>query len=94
MRIIGDALPVATKQRKIGHVKAHQRGKEAPVGLGDPAAEQIPLTAKTAFEVVKRCEQRVIGGLVGGLRLRERAAIDAIIDIGVDDLVEAIDLGT
>src|SRR5262245_12316201 len=91
--VVGDALPVAAEQREISDVEAHQRRKQAPVGLGDAAAGAVGLAREPGLELVEGGEQRVVGGLVGGLRLGEAAAVDAVVDIGIDEVVEAIDLG-
>src|SRR5262249_54583980 len=81
--VVGDPFLVASKQRKIGDVEAHQRGKQTPIGLGNCPAEQVALARQSRFELVEGGEQRVVGGFVGGLRLREAAAVDAVVDVGV-----------
>src|SRR5262245_21665543 len=91
--VVGDALPVAAEQREIGDVEAHQRREQPPVGFGDAAAGEISLAREPGLELVEGGEQRVVGGLVGGLRLGEAAAVDAVVDVGIDEVVEAVDLG-
>jgi len=84
VRIVGDALAIALEQREIRHVEAHERRKQAPVGLGDLSADQVALPAEPRLQLVEGREQRVIGRLVRLLRAGEAAAIDAVVDRAVD----------
>src|SRR5262249_11714149 len=86
-------LLVASKQREIGDIEANERGKQTPIGFGDRPAEQVALARQSRVEFVEGSEQRIVGGFVGGLRLGEAAAVDAVVDVGIAHLIEAIDLG-
>ena len=91
--IIGDPVPVAFEQREIGNVETHQRGEQPPVGLGDLIADQIALASEPGLDLIERGKQRVVGFVVGGLRAGKAAAIDAVVDGGIDLRVDPIDLG-
>ena len=93
VRIVGDALLVALEDREIGDVEAQQRREQPPVGLGDLLADQIALLGQPRLQLVERGEQPVVGRLVGVLRLGEAGAIDAVVDVEIGLLVDAVDLG-
>ena len=44
------------------------------------------------LKLVEGREQRVVGLFAGGLRLGEAAAVDAVVDVRIDEVIEAIDV--
>ena len=55
-RIFVDVAKVALEQRIIDRVETQQRGKQAPVGLGDCLAHEIPALGQPHLEPVERRE--------------------------------------
>ena len=54
--------------------------------------DEVAVASEPRLEVVEGREQRVVGRLVRRLRAREAAAVDAVVHLGIDDLVDAVDL--
>src|SRR5208282_592187 len=93
IRIVGDPPLVALEQRKISDVEAHQRWEQTPIGFGDLAADEITLPSEPRFKFVEGGEQGIVGRLIGLLRAGKPAAIDAVVNSAVDEIVDAIDFG-
>jgi hypothetical protein len=91
---VGDALAVAAEKREIRDIETHQRRKQAPVGLGRPGADEIRLLGEDQLQLVERLEHRVVGRVVGGLGLGKAAAVYTVIDLRIDEIVDAVDLGS
>jgi hypothetical protein len=92
VRVVHDAAAVAAEVQVVDGVEAHERGEQAPVGLGDPVAGEVAARAEQLLEVGERLEQLVDGLVVGLLGAGEPGAVDAVVDGRVDALVDAVDL--
>ena len=75
----------------VDGVEAGQRGEEADVGLGDGVAHQVALAGQALLEPVQGGPEPVVGGVVGLLGAGEAAAVDAVVDLGEDPLVDGVD---
>ena len=92
VRVVGDQAQVALEVRVVDGIEADQRGEEAPVGLGDPVAVQVAELSETCLEAIERAEERSHRLVVGLLRAREAALVDAVVDVRVDLALELVDL--
>ena len=93
IRIVDDAPQVALEVAVVDRVETHQRGEQPPVGFGDLPPDEIALAREPRFELVERGKDGARGFFVGVLRAGEAGAIDAVVDVGVDGRVDAVDLG-
>ena len=73
-------------------VEAGQRREQADVGLGDRVADEVALAGEASRQPVEAGEEPVEGALVRLLRAGEPAPVDAVVDVGVDELVDLVDL--
>ena len=91
--IVDDPPQVALEVAVIDGIETDERAEQPPVGLGDRRAPRDSAAATSrAFELVERGEQRAKRLLVGVLRDRKAGAVDAVVDVGVDQVVDAVDL--
>ena len=93
LRVVDDAAQVALEVADVHGVEAHERREQAPVRLGDRVAHQVAARREARVELVERVEEPAERALVGGLRAREAGAVDAVVDVLVDERVELVDLG-
>ena len=77
----------------IDRVKPHQGGEQPPVRLGQARAAEIAAGRQPLVQQVEGFEERDHRLLIGGLRRGEARAIDAVVEGGVDALVQGVDLG-
>ena len=84
-------IAIAFEIAVIGRVEPHQRHVEAPIGFRDPFATQIALLSKQLLQIIQRVEELPERFFVGLLRLREAAAINAVIDRRVDAILSISD---
>ena len=77
---------------EVDRIEADEGGEQAPVGLGQPLADEEALVREPRLEDVERFEQRPERLLVGLLGGREAGAIDAVVDGRVDARVQRVDL--
>ena len=91
-RQLGQLLAVALEVAVVDGVEPGQRREQADVGLGDRVADEVALVREPLRQPVEAGEQAVVGPLVGPLRPGEAAAVDAVVDVGVDDVVDLVDL--
>ena len=93
-RVVGKALAVAFEEAEIGGVEADERDEEADVGFGEGGAGQEgAAVGKAGFQLAQHGEDALIGFLIGDLRGGEAGAVDAVVERGVDALVESVDFG-
>ncbi len=76
----------------IHRIETHERGEQAPVGLGNEVAEQITLPPQPLLGPVESLENPLRGRLVGGLCRGESRAVDTIVDGVVNAGVHLVDL--
>ena len=57
------------------------------------SAHEVAARREARVELVERVEEPAERALVGALRAREAGAVDAVVDVLVDELVELVDLG-
>jgi hypothetical protein len=77
----------------VDGVEAQQRRQQPPVGERDLLARQIPALRQQRVETAEGREhpaERLVVGLLGA---REAGAVHAVLKVGVDPLVELLDLG-
>src|SRR6266511_312255 len=63
-----------------------------PGGFSDVLADEIALAREPLLDLVERDEQRAEGLLISRLRGGETRPIDAVVDVLVDERVDAVDL--
>mmetsp|Transcript_20721 Transcript_20721/g.58992 ORF Transcript_20721/g.58992 Transcript_20721/m.58992 type:complete len:230 (+) Transcript_20721:99-788(+) len=91
--VVRDALLVALEVAVVHLVKAHERDEETDVGLGDlVAAGDVALLGQDVLGAIEARENISDCLLVRLLRLREAGAVDAVVDLRVDPLVDRVDL--
>lgn len=93
--VVADGFPGALKNGGIGGVEAGQGGVEPDVGFSEAVAQQkrLAVAGQNAFQTVERREQLGQALVVDGLRRRKANFVDAIVDGGVDSVVEGANLG-
>ncbi len=90
---IDQPVAVALEVPVIDRVEADERREEPDVGEREPVADQKTTSVRqTSLQPVERLEQDREGPVVGRLRFREAAAIDAVVHVGVDAGVHRLDL--
>src|SRR5699024_2818447 len=77
-------LAIALEMAEVHGVEAHQGGEQTHVRLGDGLAHEETRAAEPVLDGVQRGEQTVEGGFVGFLGSGESAAVDAVVDLRVD----------
>ena len=90
--VIADAPQIALEVAVIDRVEANERGEQPPVGLGHARAGDVALPREPPLDIVERREHVAERLLVGGLRGGEAGAIDAVVDVRIDQLVDGVDL--
>jgi len=86
--------PIALEVRVVDRIKAYQSAEQPPVRLRDGVSDQVTVLRQDLLNLVERVEDIAKGLLVGRLGGGKAGSIDAVIDVRVDQLVEAVDLGT
>ena len=76
----------------INGVEPDQRGEQSPVGFRQRLADEIALRRKPRLDLIERGEERAIGFFVSLLRRCEASAIHAVVDVWIDEVVDAVDL--
>ena len=92
IRVVRDAPQIAFEMAVINCVEPHPRREQPPVRFGDLTSHQIALPGETLLDFVERGEDRACRFLVSFLRGRKTGAVNAVVDIGIDDIVDGIDL--
>ena len=92
VRIVGDPAQVAFEMADIDGVETHQRGEEPPVRFGRDVADQIAGRRQPPLDLVEGRKQRAERLLVGGLGGGEAGTIDAVVDVGIHERIDAVDL--
>ena len=92
VRVLDQPRAVAAEVRVVDGVEAQQRRQQAPVGLGDRVAGQVAAVGQQRLEPVERGEDTAVGLVVGLLRAGEAGAVDAVLELAVDPVVELVDL--
>src|SRR5260370_1664751 len=92
MGIVDDPPQVALEVAVIDRVEANERGEQPPVRLRDVLADEVALAREPPLELVERTEHRAERLFVGFLRDGETCPIDAVVDVLVNERVDAVDL--
>ena len=93
VRVVLQALLVGLEVPHIDRVEADERVEQAEVEPGEGVAAEEPSLAEASVDLVERGEEVGDGLVVGRLRLGEATAVDAVIDIRVDDrFVERLEI--
>mgnify|MGYP001479499475 CR=1 FL=1 len=94
VRVVDEASQVALEVTVINGVKADQGHEQPPIRLRYHLAHQIATTRQAGLQQVERLKQPGHPAVVGSLCAGKATAVDAVVHVGVDDLVDRVDLGT
>jgi hypothetical protein len=85
--IVGNAPQVALEMAVIDAVETDQRREQTPIGFGDTVADKITLARQTCFDLVEGRAPpcRFFVGILTG---REAGAINAIVDVRINQVVD------
>lgn len=91
--IIRKPAQIAFEDAVIGDVEAHQRYKKPDIALGGMIGEEKRPALELLLDPVEAGKDIGKGFLIGDLRGGETGAVDAVVEIRIDAIVESIDLG-
>ena len=84
MRVVGDAPQVALEVPDVHGIEPHERGEQAPVGLGDAVAHEVAPGGQARVEPLERGEQvgervvvRLLRGELGRVEPEQRRQLRA-----------------
>lgn len=90
--IFGQSLLVGLEVDDVDGVETNESGEEANVSLGDGGTSEVAGLGEDGLDLVQMIEQSVESLLVSLLRLGKSAAVDTVVDVGVDPGVQLVDL--
>ena len=91
VREVLNTIAVAFEVPDIHRVKASQRREQPPVGLRDRLPEQEGAAGQSGFDHVQGAKQFAESALVGVLCGSEAAAIDAVVDVLIEKIIDSVD---
>lgn len=91
--IVGKPAQIAFEDAVIGDVEAHQRYEKPDIALGGMIGEQKRPALELPLDPVEAGKNIGKSLFIGDLRGGETGAVDAVVEIGIDAIVESIDLG-
>src|SRR5215472_7409744 len=92
VRVVADPAQVALEVRVVDRIEPRERHPQPHVRLGELVADQEALSGKPLLEIIQRLKQARHRLVVALLRGREPGPVDAIVDGGVYQLVDLVDL--
>ena len=90
--VVDEAPTVALEVTVVHSVEADARREQSPVGFRDTVAHQVAVLRQAMLDPVQGRKQSIEGFFVCILRGGESGAVDAVVNRGVDSLVDAIDV--
>jgi len=93
VRVIDDAPQIAFEMAVINDVETNERAKQSPIRFDDSLAEQIATISEALFHFVERVEKSFAGAFVDLLPRGETGAINAVVDVLVEKIIELGVLG-
>src|SRR3990172_104469 len=91
IRVVLNAAQIALEVTVINQVEAQQRRERAPVRLGDALPRQVSPLTELFFQSVETYENLAPGVIVSLLAAREAGAVDAVVEVAVNEIVDAVD---
>src|SRR5262249_344718 len=92
IRVVGDPPEIAFEMTVVDGVNPHERGEYAPVRFSQLPPGEETLPRQPFFDLVESLENPVSRFLVSRLAGGETRTINPVIDIGIDHVVDGIDL--
>ena len=81
VRVVDEPPQIAFEMARIDGIKAHQSGKQPPIGLGEALAAEISAPRELVFEPVEDLEQRMHGFFVSVLRRRKTGPVTPLLTV-------------
>jgi hypothetical protein len=94
VRVISDPADIAFEMAMVDRVEANQRHEEPPVRFKRQIAKEVSPVRQHFFQLIERFKEQIGSLFVGTLSGGKPRAIDPVVDVFVDQLVESIDCGS
>jgi len=87
-----DAAEVALEVAVINEIEAQKRWKGSPIRFGNSLTRQVALVRQPLLQRIQPVENFACRLLIGLLRLGKARAVHAVVEMAVNEIVDAVDL--